>query len=133
MYAPGLISEVEAQPWGHKLGEGLMGGHYVFWGPFPGDGLAGTALMLQKTFLAMCPKPETRGTWLHFSCRDCRSCRVAVLTGVILTPGGAWHHVGSVVLLGPEGVRAASGQTCSRLSQPRGSSAEAQMLLSGRL
>lgn len=58
---------------------------------------------------------------------------MAVLTGVILTPGGAWHHLGSVVLLGPEeGVRAASGQACSRLSQPK-QCAEAQMLLSGRL
>lgn len=25
MYAPGLISEVEAQSWGHKLGKGGMG------------------------------------------------------------------------------------------------------------
>lgn len=53
MYAPGLLSEVEAQSWGHKPGRG-DGGHYMFWGLFPGDGLAGTGLMLQKTFLAMC-------------------------------------------------------------------------------
>lgn len=105
----------------------------MFWGLFPGDGLAGTGLMLQKTFLAMCPKPETRGTWLHFSCRDGRSCRVAVLTGVILTPGSDRHHLGSVVSLGPEGVCAASGQARSRLSQPRGSGAEAQTLRRGRL
>lgn len=68
--APGLISEVESQPWWHELGGRGMGGHYMFWGLFPGDGLAGTGFMLQKTFLVMCPKPEMCGTWPHSSHRD---------------------------------------------------------------